>query len=78
VHDVRDTLFDEDHSQVRTGTAPRVMATLRSVTIGLIRTLDHGANIAATTRSLGRRTEHLLDLLDHGQITTVTAESTLN
>jgi predicted transposase YbfD/YdcC len=32
IHHVRDTLFDEDRSQVRTGTAPRVMATLGVVT----------------------------------------------
>lgn len=78
VHHVRDTTFDEDRSQVRTGTAPRVMATLRNIAIGLIRTADTGASIAAVTRKLGRRVEQLLHLLDHGQITPVTAASTLN
>ena len=78
VHYVRDTAWDEDRSQLRTGTAPRVMATLRNVVIGLIRILDTGANIAAATRTLGRRVQQLLDLLDHGKVTPVTAVSTLN
>lgn len=78
VHHVRDTTFDEDRSQVRTGTAPRVMATLRNIAIGLIRTADNSASIAAATRTLGRRVEQLLHLLDHGQITPVTTASTLN
>lgn len=78
VHYVRDTAWDEDRSQLRTGTAPRVMATLRNIAIGLIRTADTDANIAATTRTLGRRIQQLLDLLDHGEVTSVTAVSTLN
>ncbi len=36
VWDVRDVTFQEDRSQVRTGTGPRVMATLRNIAIGLI------------------------------------------
>ena len=78
VHHVRDTTYDEDRSQIRTGTAPRVMATLRNIAIGLIRTRRTGANIAAATRTLGRRTEQLLALLDHPRVTKVTAVSTLN
>lgn len=78
VHYVRDTAWDEDRSQLRCGTAPRAMATLRNVAIGLIRTADTGANIAATTRTLGRRVQQLLHLLDHGKVTPVTAVSTLN
>ncbi len=54
------------------------MATLRNVAIGLIRTADNSASIAAVTRTLGRRIEQLLHLLDHGQITPVTTASTLN
>ena len=34
---VRDVTYDEDRSQVRTGNAPRVMATLRNTAIGLLR-----------------------------------------
>jgi predicted transposase YbfD/YdcC len=78
IHHVRDTTFDEDASQVRTGTAPQVMATLRNIAIGVIRTLSPGPNIAAATRSLGRRTQTLLDLLDNTHVTSVTGVSTLN
>jgi len=78
VHHVRDTTYDEDRSQVRTGSGPRVMATLRNVAIGIIRTRHASPNVAATSRSLGRRTHQLLACLDHGQITPVTTASTLN
>ena len=47
------------------------MATLR-IAIGLIRARHHGPNIAAATRTLGRRTEKLLGLLDHETVTPVT------
>ncbi len=63
VHHVRDTTFAEDASQIRTGTTPQAMATLRNIAIGLIRTRQANTNIAAATRSLGRRTELLLNLL---------------
>jgi predicted transposase YbfD/YdcC len=69
VHHVRDTTFAEDASQVRTGTAPRVMATLRNVAIGVIRTRQDGPNIAAATRSLSRRAELVLKLLGHAEAT---------
>lgn len=78
VHYVRDTTWDEDRSQVRTGQAPRVMATLRNVAIGVIRTRQAGANIAATTRSLSRHITRLLDLIDSTNVTPVTTASTLN
>lgn len=78
VHHVRDVTFDEDRSQVRTGNGPRVMATLRNVAIGLIRARHGGQNIAAATRTLGRRPEKLLGLLDHKRVTPVTGASTLN
>ncbi len=75
---MRDTTFDEDRSQLRTGSAPHVMATLRNIAIGLIRTANTTVSIAAATRTLGRRVEQVLHLLDHGQITPVTTASTLN
>jgi len=78
VHHVRDTTYDEDRSQIRTGTGPRVMATLRNIAIGLIRTRHTGSSIAAATRSLSRRTDRLLAILDHEKPTPVTARSTLN
>ena len=48
-HWVRDVTFDEDRSQVRTGNAPRVMATLRSTAISLLR-LAGWTTIAAALR----------------------------
>ena len=78
VHWVRDLTFDEDHSTVRTGTLPHLMATLRNTAIGLLRLRGKHTNIAAATRSLGRQTGQLLDLIDHAQVTPVTTESTLN
>ena len=78
VHHIRDTTWDEDRCQIRTGTAPRVMATLKNIAIGLIRTTEPGAGIAATTRTLGRKTDKVLALLDHRNVTPVTGVSTLN
>ncbi|MFB7575805.1 transposase [Streptomyces sp. NPDC056165] len=55
LHWVRDVTFHEDNSQVRTGTAPRVLASLRNLGISAFR-LAGRANIAHARR----------DLLDHG------------
>src|SRR5262249_44063930 len=41
IHWVRDVTFGEDASHVRTGSRPRVMATLRNLAIGLIRQAGH-------------------------------------
>jgi len=49
LHWVRDVSYDEDRSQVRTGHAPAVMATLRNTAISLLR-LAGWANIAAGHR----------------------------
>ena len=49
VHWVRDVTFDEDRSQVRTGSAPQVMAALRNLTISVMR-LAGETNIAAALR----------------------------
>ena len=48
-HQVKDVTYQEDKSLVRTGHAPHVMATLRSLAISLLR-LDGHANIAAANR----------------------------
>ncbi len=48
-HWVRDVTFGEDHSQVRFGNIPQVMAAFRNTAIGLIRCLGYG-NIAAACR----------------------------
>jgi predicted transposase YbfD/YdcC len=37
LHHIRDTTFAEDASQVRTGNAPRTMASLRNLAIGILR-----------------------------------------
>ena len=49
MHWVRDVTFDEDRSQVRTGSAPQIMAALRDLTISVMRIAGE-ANIAAALR----------------------------
>jgi predicted transposase YbfD/YdcC len=61
-HWVRDVTYQEDKSLVRTGNAPRVMATLRSLAISLLR-LDGHANIAAANRHHARDPQRTLKLL---------------
>jgi predicted transposase YbfD/YdcC len=62
LHWVRDVTYQEDKSLVRTGNAPRVMATLRSLAISLLR-LDGHTNIAAANRHHARDPERTLKLL---------------
>ena len=50
---MRDTTFAQDASQLRTGNAPRVMATWRNLAIGALR-LGGVTNIAAGLRRNGR------------------------
>lgn len=49
LHWVRDVTYGEDQSQVRVGSAPRIMAGLRNLAIGLMRAAGH-TNIAAACR----------------------------
>lgn len=49
VHYVRDVTFREDASRIRTGSGPRVMATLRNLALGMQRAAGH-VNIAAVCR----------------------------
>lgn len=51
LHWVRDVTFPEDHSQLRTGTAPRALASLRNLGINAFR-LAGRANIAHARRDL--------------------------
>ena len=51
--------YQEDKSLVRTGNAPRVMASLRSLAISLLR-LDGHANIAAANRHHARDPQRTL------------------
>jgi predicted transposase YbfD/YdcC len=53
LHHVRDVTLAEDASQVRTGTAPQVMACLRNLAIGILRRQGH-RNIAAALRHHAR------------------------
>ena len=62
LHWVRDVTFDEDRSQVRTGNAPRVMASLRNTAISLLR-LNGWDNIAAALRHHARHPDAPLELL---------------
>ena len=49
LHWVRDVTYDEDRSQVRSGNAPQVMATLRNTAISLLR-IAGWTNIATALR----------------------------
>jgi predicted transposase YbfD/YdcC len=62
IHWVRDVTFREDASQVKAGSRPRIMATLRNFAIGLIRQAGH-AKIAATIRRIKNDPWLLLTLL---------------
>lgn len=62
LHWIRDVTYQEDASRIRTGNAPRVMATLRNVSISLLRV--HGAtNIAAALRHNARKNRRVLKLI---------------
>lgn len=62
LHWVRDVTYDEDRSQVRTGNAPQVMATLRNTAISLLR-LTGVTNIAQRLRHHARNPETILNML---------------
>jgi predicted transposase YbfD/YdcC len=53
LHWIRDSLYEEDKSQVRTRNGPRIMATLRNLAIGALR-LAGRADITEATRWAGR------------------------
>ncbi|MGH3500003.1 MAG: ISAs1 family transposase [Nocardioidaceae bacterium] len=59
LHWVRDVTFDEDRSQARTGNGPRVMATLRSTAISVLR-IDGWNNIASGLRHHARHPDHVI------------------
>jgi len=62
VHYVRDVTFDEDRSQVRTGTGPQAMASLRNIALNLLR-LAGSRNIAQATRHCTRHIDAAARLL---------------
>jgi hypothetical protein len=47
-------IYDEDRSQIRTASSPRVMATIRNLAISILRLVGH-ASIAAALRYHARR-----------------------
>jgi predicted transposase YbfD/YdcC len=65
LHWVRDVTFGEDLSQVRTGNAPQVMASLRNLAIAILR-LTGVTNIAAGIQRLPGRPEPLRHCLFEG------------
>jgi len=62
LHWVRDVTFGEDDSQVRTGQAPRVMATCRNLAISMLR-IAGWDNIAAGLRHHARHPDHAFALV---------------
>jgi predicted transposase YbfD/YdcC len=62
LHHIRDVTFAEDVWQVRTGNAPRAMATLRNLAIGILR-LCGQVNVATALRHNARDTTRPLALL---------------
>jgi predicted transposase YbfD/YdcC len=62
LHWIRDVVFAEDHSQIRTGAGPAVMATVRNLVISLHR-LTGASNIAAACRHIARHPNRVLPLL---------------
>lgn len=63
LHWIRDVTFDEDLSQVRTGQAPHVMASLRNAAVGLMRWAGH-TNIASACRRHAAHPNEALALLN--------------
>jgi predicted transposase YbfD/YdcC len=55
LHWVRDLDFDEDRSQVRTASGPRIMASLRNLVITILRLAGTTTSIAAALRYHARR-----------------------
>ncbi|MGA5640692.1 ISAs1 family transposase [Streptomyces cinereoruber] len=62
LHHVRDTTFAEDASTTRSGSLPRVMASLRNLAISIFRQDDH-TNIAAACRYTARDPQRPLTAL---------------
>ena len=62
LHHIRDVTYGEDASQIRTGNAPRAMATLRNTAISLLRRAGI-TNIAKALRHNSRNPYRPLQLL---------------
>jgi predicted transposase YbfD/YdcC len=64
VHYVRDVTFDEDRSRVRKKVGPQVMASLRNLTISVLR-MAGASNIAKSLRACSWKSRPLLALPGH-------------
>jgi len=62
-HYVRDVVFNEDHSQIRTGNGPQMMACLRHFAIGTLRVVKNATNIAGALRDLAAQPHLALKLI---------------
>ena len=62
LHHIRDVTLAEDAHQLRTGTAPHAMASLRNLAIGILRRHGH-RNLAAALRRNARDATRVLPLL---------------
>lgn len=62
LHHVRDTTFDEDRSQIRTKTAPQVMATLKNIAISIFH-LKSLPSIASAVRDFAAQPHLSLELI---------------
>ncbi len=65
VHYVRDVTFDEDRSQIRTGTGPQVMAACRNLVLTLLRRAG-ATNIAEALRTNASRPADAVALVLNG------------
>ena len=70
LHWVRDVTFAEDHSQIRTGAAPRTVAACRNLAITLLRRAKQ-PNIAAATRTYAARPTAAITLVATAGLDTV-------
>ena len=62
VHWVRDEVFGEDRSRVRTGSAPQLLAAMRNLVMGMLR-LTGARNLSAALRRYGWKTWETLTLI---------------
>jgi predicted transposase YbfD/YdcC len=62
LHHIRDVTYDEDRSQLRKGSTPQVLAGLRNLAIGALRTAGR-TNIASSLRWISRNPTRVLSIL---------------
>jgi len=55
--------FDEDKSQIRTGSGPQIMACLRNFAIGTLRVVKNATNIAEAKRDIAAKPHRALELI---------------